>query len=183
MYKKIFIIGPGGAGKSTVGTILARLTGYKIIDLDDEFCLKINNIRLYIKEHGYESYLMQNSFLLEKIIDENRNDNAVIVLSSGFLSTDTRADLVKKNKEMVTKNGVSILILPSENFEITQKCIVGRQLSRGYGNTKEKETLKINQRFNDYIKMGDFQIFSQEEPETIARKIFIVLQQVAVIPS
>lgn len=33
---RIFLIGPGGVGKSTTGNILAELIGYNFIDLDQE---------------------------------------------------------------------------------------------------------------------------------------------------
>jgi len=41
---KIFIIGPGGVGKSTCGPILASMLDCKFIDLDEEFCQRIVNI-------------------------------------------------------------------------------------------------------------------------------------------
>lgn len=40
-----FLIGLGGAGKSTVGKILSDMLGYIEIDLDSEFCERISNIR------------------------------------------------------------------------------------------------------------------------------------------
>ncbi|CAI1622383.1 shikimate kinase [Serratia quinivorans] len=43
MADYIFLIGPGGAGKSTVGKILSATPGYNLIDLDDEFCERIMN--------------------------------------------------------------------------------------------------------------------------------------------
>lgn len=88
MTNCIFLIGPGGAGKSTVGKFLSDIIGYIAVDLDNEFCERIINIRQYIKSHDYESYLEQNSQLLKKLLIEYAEHNALFVLSSGFLSTD-----------------------------------------------------------------------------------------------
>ncbi|MEX0555857.1 shikimate kinase [Klebsiella grimontii] len=41
----LFLIGPGGVGKSTVGALLAQAMNYRFIDLDSEFCEQLLNIR------------------------------------------------------------------------------------------------------------------------------------------
>lgn len=38
---KIFLIGPGGVGKTTCGAILANSLGYNFIDLDTEFASEL----------------------------------------------------------------------------------------------------------------------------------------------
>ncbi|WES68339.1 shikimate kinase [Superficieibacter sp. HKU1] len=171
MTDSIFLIGPGGAGKSTVGKLLSGILGYILIDLDNEFCDRIINIREYIKIHGYESYLEQNSALLKKMLVENSQHNTLFILSSGFLSTDIRADIVEKNKRMVRENGFSVLLMPSPNYNEALECIIDRQLNRGFSLVREKEEEKFNQRFHEYVRMGDLKIFSMEKPECIALKI------------
>jgi shikimate kinase len=59
----IFIVGPGGVGKSTAGKILAAKLGFTFIDLDQVFCERIENIRLYVRRFGYEKYCYTNSTL------------------------------------------------------------------------------------------------------------------------
>ena len=56
----IFIIGPGGVGKTTSGEILAKLLSYKFIDLDQKFCEQIENIGTYINNEGYKKYCYKN---------------------------------------------------------------------------------------------------------------------------
>lgn len=171
MVESVFLIGPGGAGKSTVGKYLSDILGYILTDLDDKFCERIINIREYINNHGYESYLEQNAALLRALLIENNKNNALFVLSSGFLSTDIRADIVESNKKMVRENGFSVLIMPSQNYDEALKCIVDRQLSRGFSLDRKKEEEKFSQRFYEYINMGNIKIFSMEKPECIAVKI------------
>ncbi|POP44686.1 shikimate kinase [Superficieibacter electus] len=171
MADHIFLIGPGGAGKSTVGKFLSDRIGYIMLDLDSEFCERIANIREYIKSCGYESYLEQNSALLNKLLLEYTEHNVLFILSSGFLSTDIRPDIVENNKKVVSENGFSVLLMPSQDYDEALKCIVDRQLQRGFSLVREKEEEKFSQRFNEYIETGNLKIFSMEKPECIAVKI------------
>ena len=66
----IFIIGPGGVGKTTSGKILAKKLGYDFIDLDNEFMLRVGNIAEYCKNPGYREYCRANSRLAQELIKE-----------------------------------------------------------------------------------------------------------------
>lgn len=167
----VFLIGPGGAGKSTVGKFLAARLGYAKVDLDDEFCERILNIREFIALNGYESYLLENAKLLETLLEEAEADS-VFVLSSGFLATDIRPDIVARNRKRVAESGTSVLLMPSRDFQQAANCIVERQLQRGFGLKRESEIAKFSQRFELYLLSGDVQIFSMAAPEVIAASIF-----------
>jgi shikimate kinase len=54
----ILMIGMSGAGKTTVGTLLAKKLGYSIIDTDDVIETTLTHpIQTYIDEHGDEALL------------------------------------------------------------------------------------------------------------------------------
>ena len=55
----IRLVGPGGAGKSTAGAILAQRLGVSLIDLDEEFIANVGDLSLYIEEHGYDVETMR----------------------------------------------------------------------------------------------------------------------------
>ncbi|MFU0933335.1 shikimate kinase [Kluyvera cryocrescens] len=165
----VLLIGPGGAGKSTVGALLAQRLDYPFIDLNTVFCERIANIREYLQTHGYESYLEQNAALFASLLNEQEK-NAVFALSSGFLATDIRPDIVQMNRQRVRECGVSVLLMPYKNVDDACRCIVGRQLTRGFGLERHKEERKFRQRFGEYSALGDVQIFSVSPPHDIVEQ-------------
>ena len=165
---KIFIIGPGGVGKSTCGTILANLLSYNFIDLDSEFCKRIENIGKYIKKFGYKKYCYENSRLFYEITSQHL-ESFVFSLSSGFLVHENLDNLTMKHKQALKEWGISILLLPSELLNKSTEIVVNRQLSRGFDLKEEKE--KIIQRFPLYKELGDIKIYSYDKPEIIAEQM------------
>ena len=171
----LFLIAPGGAGKSTVGEKLAVRLGYAFVDLDAQFCERVANIREYLKSDGYEAYLEQNAALFDALLLERSQQNVVFALSSGFLATDIRPDIVERNRQRVRECGLSILLMPSKDADVACGCIVTRQLKRGFGLVRDKEEAKFRQRFPDYMALGDIQIFAMGSPEVIVHKIMAAL--------
>ncbi|AHB41396.1 hypothetical protein P148_SR1C00001G0605 [candidate division SR1 bacterium RAAC1_SR1_1] len=165
----IFIIGPGGVGKSTSGRILADILQYKFIDLDKEFCKEIGDITAYIPAQGYKNYCEENSKLFYRLLEENTEDT-IFVLSSGFLVHENLDKLTTKHKRTI-KKGLSILLLPSESKGKSTEIVVERQLSRGFGLNEERERQKFRKRFDIYKKFGNIKIFSTDMPENIAKEM------------
>ncbi len=166
----IFIIGPGGVGKSTCGKILANLLGYNFIDLDSEFCERVENVGDYIIKFGYEKYCLENSKLFYEIISQHL-ENFVFSLSSGFLIHENLDDLTTKHKQSLKDLGISILLLPSESLDKSTNIVVDRQLSRGFGLKEDREKTKFIQRYPTYKELGDIKIFSHDKPEIIAEQM------------
>lgn len=75
MNDNIILIGMPGAGKSTVGVLLAKALGYDFIDTDLIIQGRLNN-RLYkiIEEHGIDYFLQAEN----KIVSEVTADHTVI---------------------------------------------------------------------------------------------------------
>ncbi|MDE5873186.1 MAG: shikimate kinase [Lachnospiraceae bacterium] len=75
MNDNIILIGMPGAGKSTVGVLLAKALGYDFIDTDLIIQGRLNN-RLYkiIEEHGIDYFLQTEN----KIVSEISADHTVI---------------------------------------------------------------------------------------------------------
>lgn len=170
----IFLIGPGGVGKTTTGGALSRLSGYPFIDLDDEFCRRILNIRVYIARFGYAAYLQQNAALARTLLSPP-GENVILALSSGFLSTDTCPDIVAANRVWVAEHGHTVLLLPARDLPAAEAVVVARQLGRGFGLKRDTETEKFRTRFREYLPLGKTQIFSRACPSVIAMEIWLRL--------
>jgi shikimate kinase len=163
----VFIVGPGSAGKSTTGSLLAERLGYGFIDLDLVFCERVGLIGDYVKEQGYSAYSETNSTLFEQLLEEYPT-RMVFPLSSGFLVHEDSPELVRKHKSLLKRKGVSILLLPSRSLKETMDIIIPRQMARGYLDLVEgRERVRLNSRYPKYKKYGDIKIFSAEPPEQI----------------
>ena len=80
----IRLIGPGGAGKSTIGALLAERLDVTFLDLDRHLVGRVGDISQYITRHGYEAYVRQNLEAYCSVFREGVRPG-VVALSSGFM--------------------------------------------------------------------------------------------------
>jgi shikimate kinase len=52
----IQLVGPCGAGKSSVGALLVERLGVAFVDLDRRFAGRFGDISVFIERHGYDAY-------------------------------------------------------------------------------------------------------------------------------
>src|SRR5262245_23700553 len=81
----IRLIGPGGAGKTTVGAALAGRLNIEFIDLDAAFSNRVGDISAYLDSRGYHAYAQHNVSLYLALIGEPKCPG-VVALSSGFMT-------------------------------------------------------------------------------------------------
>jgi len=167
---RIFIIGPGGVGKSSSGKILSELISYEFIDLDQEFCNHIGIVGDFIGEFWYEKYCFENSKLFYDILGRGHKD-FVFSLSSGFLVHKNLEILTEKHKKTLNDEWLTILLLPSKSIEDSTDIVVERQLWRWFGLNEKAERAKFIERYPIYEKLWDIQIFSHKKPEIIAAQM------------
>jgi shikimate kinase len=79
------MIGPGGAGKSTVGAVLAQRLQIGFLDLDRYIAGTIGDIGGFIDLNGYESYARANVEAYCSL-ERRRSGPQVQALSSGFMT-------------------------------------------------------------------------------------------------
>jgi thymidylate kinase len=80
----ITLIGPGGAGKSTVGVLLAERLGMASVDLDRRFGSRAGDIGEYISRFGYHAYARANVETYSELLSVDRSPRVVAQLARPF---------------------------------------------------------------------------------------------------
>jgi shikimate kinase len=169
MEKNIFMIGPASVGKSTVGELLAKKIGYHFMDIDMEFCRRIQLIPNYINEFGYVSYCEANAGLVEELLKEN-SARTVFATPAGYLVHEAAPRVAEKNRGTI-RGGISVLLLPAEDPALGVQEIVRRQIFRWNDAEENNEREKFLARHEKYKNYGDIKVFSLEAPEIVAAKV------------
>jgi shikimate kinase len=146
----IQLIGPGGAGKTTVGLALANRMGIPFIDLDEQFRVRLGDISAWLEVHGYASYANRNVQVYLDTLGAFRVI-AVLALSSGFMTyaVDAHPDYGNVCRDIVASPS-TVVLLPSFNYETCVTETVRRQLRRPFSRSAQREEQVIRARFEVY---------------------------------
>jgi shikimate kinase len=170
--KNIFIVGLGGSGKTTSGSLLAKKLNFNFIDLDDEFRKNYGDIGDHISKFGSQSYGYKNSKLFLNLIEKHRR-KTVFVLPPGFVVNKKLGNsrMTSRHLDLMQKNGLMILLLPSADYNQCLQILLKRQLRRGLGYNKKGVRKDVSTRFSKFKKLGDIKIFSVDKPDKIVNNI------------
>lgn len=174
----VFLIGPGGVGKTTTGQYLADRMGYDFVDLDAYFCEKVANIRHFISDFGYREYVIMNSRCFREVI-HNCRSNTVMSLSSGFLIAEEVDEVVAANREYVQRFGVAVLLSPSSDHQKAADIVAKRQAARGFGLNEPQERKKFLARIAIYEGFANYTVISAGHPKDTADQIARMLERSA----
>jgi shikimate kinase len=149
----IRLIGPGGAGKSTVGALLAERLETVFVDLDQRFRARAGDISEYINRFGYEAYARENvetyrSFMTEGI------GSWVVALSSGFMTypLDVHPEYGCLRRE-IDQNPATFVLIPSLERDLCVTETVRRQIQRPFARAAGREEAVIRERFPIYVAL------------------------------
>jgi shikimate kinase len=147
----IQLVGPGGAGKSTVGALLARRIRVRFIDLDRRFTETVGDISTCIDTHGYDAYAARNIDVYADIMNATAGQDSVLALSSGFMTyrEDIHPEYVR-HSQSIRNNPLTFVLLPSLELEKCVGEIVRRQLGRPFSRSPSNEEQVIRARFAFY---------------------------------
>lgn len=161
----IFLLGLTGAGKSTVGKLLANKLSYSFIDLDEVIRYETNRTIEEIFEKDGESYFRQlENKYLKKI---GTSDNRVIATGGGTPCYFDSMDFIKAN-------GLSIFLYAPVDL-VTERLFATDSSQRPMLKGRTREDLhrflagKMNERLPFYAR-ADFSVDTNiiESPEKIA---------------
>ena len=149
----IRLVGPGGAGKSTIGALLADRLEVTFSDLDRHFTCRFGDISEYIGRLGYDAYARNN---VETYCSLSRSAHypSVVALSSGFMTY--AHDIHSEYRSVLHEIKLcptTFLLLPSLDREVCVTETVRRQTARPFGGSAAKEEAVIRARFEIYMAL------------------------------
>lgn len=173
----IRLVGPGGAGKSSTGALLARRLGVRFVDLDERFGAAAGDISEYIESHGYAAYAARNVQVYADAVRDAAGAEWVLALSSGFMTyrEDVHPDYVRFRSD-VAASPTTFVLLPSLDLETCVAETVRRQLGRPFSRSAEREERVIRARFAPH---RDLPVPTIETMRPIAEVVEAVAAKVA----
>ena len=169
----IRLIGPGGAGKSTTGPLLAQRLGPPFRDLDVEFVVRFGGIDEFIAAQGYQAYARANVEAYESVARDG--PEGVLALSSGFM---TYPPAVRPGYAAlwhdIARSPTTFVLLPSLDLEACVAETVRRQMSRRPLTRRlaAREESVIRERFAIYVALPAPKVETMRPPSDVAAEIF-----------
>ncbi|MEC5397350.1 shikimate kinase [Uliginosibacterium sp. H1] len=166
------LVGPGGAGKTTIGPLLASRVGARFMDLDAAFPCGAGAIPGFIARNGYMAYARKNIERYGSLVS-GIDQPTVFALSSGFMTypEDTTPDY-SAIRARIADDALSILLLPSLDEEECARIIVARQLQRTYLEADAaREEARLRERFPLFMALRCKRILSKDDPRLVASRI------------
>jgi shikimate kinase len=135
----IHLIGPGGAGKTTIGAALADRLAVPVVDLDAEFAARCGGISTYLEMRGYDAYAAQNVSVYSALTSV-AGPLRVIALSSGFFTYPRGVHPgYPALRERIASSPLTFVLLPTLDLETCVAETVRRQLTRSFARSPERE--------------------------------------------
>jgi shikimate kinase len=133
--KRVFLIGFMGAGKTTVGRVLAQNLGWKFYDLDHLIeSREHQSIADIFARAGESGFRKIESAMLVELLNRSRcDDGAVIALGGG-------AFVPAENREALRRAGAITVLLSAPVEELSRRCAIAgeaRPLARDQSKFKQ----------------------------------------------
>ena len=153
--QNIVLIGMPSCGKSTVGAILAKRLGKRLVDTDERIVSEAKKpIPDIFSDDGEEAFRDLESSVIANISLQNGQ----------IISTGGGAILRKSNIDNLKQNGVLFFIDRSpENLIATS--------DRPLSSSKEAVMARYNERYSIYTSAADVSVDGNPTPEEVAEKI------------
>lgn len=178
----IRLIGPGSAGKSTVGAVLAHCLALPFLDLDRQFNAQHGDIDQFITSSGYQAYAHANVELYCVIV--SAEPEGVLALSSGFMTyPSTIHQRYAEVQREIARSPTTFVLLPSLDLETCVVETVRRQLMRPFGRrVAAREEAVIRDRFGTYVSVPAPKIETMRPPAEVAAEIIARLPSNMAVP-
>jgi shikimate kinase len=164
----IILVGPGGAGKSTVGAVVAVRLGFSFADLDRCFSNRVGDISAYIDRFGYHEYARTNVDLFRSLMSDGVQ-NRVVALSSGFMTYPAHVHPdYPRLWNAIERSPGTVVLIPSLDRDICVDETVRRQLARPFARSSAREEAVIRERFSIYVGLRAPKIETMRSIDAVA---------------
>ena len=172
----VHLIGPGGAGKSTVAPRLAALLGVRSADLDARFTAAHGCVDAFIAAHGYRAYAAAN---VVAFLDLAAGGAGVAALSSGFMTYPPDVHpRYPALRAALAAAPTTVVLLPALELEACVAETVRRQVSRGAGRTgADRAEAKIRERFAHHAALPARKVTTARPPDEVAAAIAALFRE------
>jgi shikimate kinase len=174
--RSITLIGAGGAGKSTVGALLAEQLQIAFVDLDRRFANRAGDISAYIDRLGYDAYARENVETYRSLLHGGAGPS-VAALSSGFMTY--AADIhphYARLRQAIEENPTTFVLLPSLDRKTCVAETVRRQLGRPFARSAGKEEAVIRERFPIYAALRARKIETMRPLRAIVDELLLAVR-------
>jgi shikimate kinase len=176
----IFLIGPGGVGKSSIGEELSKIAKLNFIDQDEMFKKEYGEIGIFGKEWNWKIFTIRNSRNLLNLIKKNQK-SIYATSPKAFINP-----LVPETEQIVSnrckQNGITALVLPSRFFLKTKQIIWERIKLRLYKpDPKVFQEDFTKELVKQYKNHADIIIYDNISPKSAAQKIYKKLKSKNII--
>ena len=163
--QNIFLIGPMGAGKSTLGVALALRIGYQFCDIDDMIEKKMKtDIATIFSEQGEATFRRYES---ETLQDLAKHSKQVIATGGGIV-------LNAENRCLMAQSGTVVYLKVKREIRVRRmKEGGGRPLIAGQDELQRSATIKDldHQRTSLYETVADFEVINDGDESDVLNVI------------
>lgn len=100
-HANIFLIGPRGSGKSTLGRLLAERLDRAFVDTDELLLDRLGlNVRSYVGQHGWEAFRTEETAVLQEIC---AGQGQVVATGGGVV-------LAPVNRDCLARSGLVVYL-------------------------------------------------------------------------
>ena len=111
MSERIFLVGPPGAGKSTIGRRLARLRNLDFVDSDNEIEARCGvDIGFIFEKEGEDGFRDRESRMLDELSERN---NVLLATGGGSVMRDD-------NRRMLASRGFVVYLLATVDQQLAR---------------------------------------------------------------
>ncbi|KAF4446314.1 3-phosphoshikimate 1-carboxyvinyltransferase [Fusarium austroafricanum] len=117
LERSVFIIGMRGAGKTTAGNWMAKLLGWKFIDLDQELERRAGRTipEMIRGDRGWEGFREDELSLLQDVMENNKTGH-IFSCGGGLVETPEAREMLKN----YGKNGGNVLLVHRDTDQVVE---------------------------------------------------------------